>query len=181
MSGAHDSRRTMVSIPLPAETSAPVSAPVRVLLVDDDPLVLIALRSVLRTDPSLTVVAEVEDGALVILAVRRTRPDVVLLDARMRTVSGPEVIGPLRRAAPEVRIIVMSSFIGAESESAVLVAGADAFLPKVSPPGSSRPRSGGSPASRPRGATSVCRRASATSPALSPRGGRTRPSHARSG
>lgn len=123
-----------MSIPLPADASAPVSAPVRVLLVDDDPLVLIALRSVLRTDPSLTVVAEVEDGALVIPAVRRTRPDVVLLDARMRTVSGPEVIGPLRRAAPEVRIIVMSSFIGAESESAVLVAGADAFLPKVSPP-----------------------------------------------
>ncbi|MWV57577.1 MULTISPECIES: response regulator [unclassified Rathayibacter] len=123
-----------MSIP-PAEDSASSSpTPVRVLLVDDDPLVLIALRNVLRTDPAVAVVDAIDDGALVLPAVRRTRPDVVLLDARMRSVSGPEVIGPLRRAAPEVRIIVMSSFIGPESEAAVLVAGADAFLPKVSSP-----------------------------------------------
>ncbi|SMH29442.1 DNA-binding response regulator, NarL/FixJ family, contains REC and HTH domains [Rathayibacter oskolensis] len=106
----------------------------RVLLVDDDPLVLVALRGLLRTDPSLEVVATVDDGARVLAAVRRFHPDIVLLDARMRGVSGPEVIAPLRRAAPRVGIIVMSSFIGPESESAVVTAGADAFLPKVAPP-----------------------------------------------
>lgn len=110
------------------------AAPVRVLVVDDDPLVLIALRGLLRADPALEVVATVDDGSEVLAAVRRFRPDVVLMDARMRRVSAPEVLGPLRRAEPGVRVVVMSSFLGREAEASVLLAGADAFLPKVAPP-----------------------------------------------
>lgn len=113
------------------ESPAP---PVRVLIVDDDPLVLIALRGLLRADPALEIAASVENGSAVLPAVRRHRPDVVLLDVRMKGVSGPEVLGPLRRAVPGVRVVVMSSFIGEEARAAVLNAGADAFVPKVAPP-----------------------------------------------
>lgn len=131
----------------------------RVLLVDDDPLVLLALRQVLRTDPLLEVVGALDDGELVIAQARRLRPDVVLLDVRMKVVSAPQVIGPLRRALPGLGIVVMSSFLGEQAEEAVLLAGADAFLPKVAPVASFsqviRRVAGVAPAPAPRAALSA--------------------------
>ncbi|MBF4462893.1 MULTISPECIES: response regulator transcription factor [unclassified Rathayibacter] len=121
----------MTSIPA---TRADSPTPLRVLLVDDDPLVLIALRLLFRTDPSIDVVGAIDDGAHVLSETRRLSPQVVVLDAKMKVVSAPAVLGPLRQAFPELGILVMSSFLGEQAEDALLRAGASAFITKVAPP-----------------------------------------------
>ena len=64
------------------------TAPIRVLLVDDDPLVRTGLRLMLGGAPDLAVVGESADGSEVADAVSRLRPDVVLMDVRMPVLDG---------------------------------------------------------------------------------------------
>jgi DNA-binding NarL/FixJ family response regulator len=61
---------------------------IRVLLVDDEPLVRSGLRAILESEPDLAVVGEADDGAAAISQARRTHPDIVLMDVRMPHVDG---------------------------------------------------------------------------------------------
>ena len=67
---------------------ADVTGPVRVIVVDDDPLVRAALAMILGRAPGIDVVAEAADGADALAAVDRSAPDVVLMDIRMPQVDG---------------------------------------------------------------------------------------------
>ncbi|TDD95127.1 response regulator [Actinomadura rubrisoli] len=110
-------------------------APVRVLLVDDDPLVRTGLRLMLRGARDLEVVGEADDGTGVVDAVARLLPDVVLMDVRMPYLDGIAATRALTArgdGAPEV--IVLTTFGDDANIVAALRAGAAGFLLKHAGP-----------------------------------------------
>ena len=108
--------------------------PVRVLVVDDDPLVRAALAMVLGGAEDLELAGEATDGDEVAAAVERTSPDVVLMDIRMPRTDGLTATEQLltRRDAPEV--IVLTTFDADDQVLRALRAGASGFLLKDTPP-----------------------------------------------
>ena len=117
-----------------AATMARVTEPIRLLIVDDDPMVRAGLVSMLGGTPDLLIVGEAADGAAGIAAVAEHRPDVVLMDIAMRTMNGLEATEVLRErpAAPEV--IILTTFGSDEHLLRALRAGAAGFLLKDAPP-----------------------------------------------
>ncbi|MFG1743680.1 response regulator [Micromonospora chalcea] len=111
-----------------------VSAPVRVLIVDDDPLVRGALSMILGGVPDLAVVGEATDGAEVPEAVAAHAPDVVLMDIRMPRVDGLAATEALRATAEPPEVLVLTTFDADEQVLRALRAGASGFLLKDTPP-----------------------------------------------
>jgi DNA-binding NarL/FixJ family response regulator len=107
--------------------------PIRVLLVDDQPLVRSGLRMILCPDEGFEVVGECADGAEVLDAVARSRPDLVLMDVRMRQVDGAEATRRLRARPESPPVLVLTTFRDDEVLSAALRAGAAGFLLKDAP------------------------------------------------
>ncbi|MBQ1096112.1 response regulator transcription factor [Streptomyces sp. b94] len=109
--------------------------PVRVLLVDDEPLVRAGLRAVLEAQPDIEVVGEAADGAAVVPLVRQVRPDVVAMDVRMPLMDGIEATRALlRTVADPPKILVVTTFENDEYVYEALRAGADGFLLKRARP-----------------------------------------------
>jgi DNA-binding NarL/FixJ family response regulator len=106
---------------------------IRVLLVDDQPLVREGLRRILHPSEGFDIVGECEDGDEVDAAVSRLRPDVVVLDIRMRRVDGIEAIRVLRRNVDAPPILVLTTFGEDEVLSGALRAGASGFQLKDAP------------------------------------------------
>ena len=106
----------------------------RVLVGDDEALVRAGLRMVLSSADDLEVVDEAEDGAAAVEAVRRHRPDVVLMDVRMPRMDGITATRSLARVAPDVRVLVLTTFDLDDNVFRALEAGASGFLLKDTPP-----------------------------------------------
>lgn len=100
---------------------------IRVLLVDDQPLVRAGLRRILRPRAGFEVVGECADGDQVQQAVAATGPDVVVMDARMKRMSGAEATRRLRAAGAGPPVLVLTTFDDDEVLSAALRAGASGF------------------------------------------------------
>ncbi|WP_433294797.1 response regulator transcription factor [Actinoplanes sp. CA-030573] len=109
-----------------------MSAAVRIAVVDDHPLFASGLELLLprASDGRADVVATTGDAAAVGDLVRRTVPDLVLVDLHMPPPGGLRAISAIRRAAPRVRIVAMSGDDDPALALAALRAGAEAFLPK---------------------------------------------------
>jgi len=107
---------------------------IRVLLVDDDPLVRSGLRMLLAGAADIEVVGEAEDGGGVLAAVDRHRPDVVLMDIRMPRVDGIAATRLLRGQPDPPAVIVLTTFDADELVLRALRAGAAGFLLKDTPP-----------------------------------------------
>ena len=107
---------------------------IRVLLVDDDPMVLRALTMILGTDPGITVVSTAGDGDQVVTAVQAHHPDVVLMDLRMPRMDGVAATASVTALPQPPLVIVMTSFDSDESILRALEAGAAAYLLKDAPP-----------------------------------------------
>lgn len=107
---------------------------VKVLLVDDDALVRAALRIILSSAEDLEVVGEADDGARVVAAVRRLRPDVVLMDIRMAQMDGIAATAEVRRLDRPPPVIVLTTFQADEQVMSALRAGAAGFLVKDATP-----------------------------------------------
>ena len=107
---------------------------IRVLLVDDQPLLLMGFRMVLEAQPDLTVVGEAGNGTQALAMARALRPDVVLMDVRMPVMDGIEATRQLVAAGCPARIVVLTTFDLDEYVFAALRAGASGFLLKDVPP-----------------------------------------------
>ena len=103
---------------------------IRVLIADDHAVVRQGLRTFLDLQNDVEVVAEAGDGEAAIAEARRALPDVVLLDLAMPLLDGVAALPRLREAAPEARVIVLTSFGEDERLFAALRAGAAGFLLK---------------------------------------------------
>jgi len=119
-------------------TTPEVSATrVRVLLVDDHPVVRDGLRGVLDAEPGIDVVGEAGDGAeaLARLAALVGEPgvDLVLMDLRMPRMGGVEAIGHVRERFPAVRVLVLTTYDADRDVLPAIEAGATGYLLKDSP------------------------------------------------
>lgn len=108
--------------------------PIRVMLVDDDPLVRSGLRMLLGGTETIEVVAEADDGDKVLAAVDRHRPDVVLMDIRMPGLDGVSATGLLAGQPSPPAILMLTTFDADELVLRALRAGAAGFLLKDTPP-----------------------------------------------
>jgi DNA-binding NarL/FixJ family response regulator len=108
---------------------------IRIALVDDQALVRTGLQMIVESEPDLRVVAEAGDGAAAIAEVRRTRPDVVLMDIQMPGVSGVEATRRILADVEDhpVRILMLTTFEQDDYIFGALQAGASGFLLKNAP------------------------------------------------
>lgn len=107
---------------------------VRLLVVDDHPVVRQGLRTFLETRSDFEVVGEAGDGETAVAEAARLRPDVILMDLAMPGVDGLEAIGRIRVADPAARILVLTSFASADQVLPALRAGAAGYLLKDAAP-----------------------------------------------
>ena len=106
---------------------------IRVLVVDDHPVVRDGLRGVLDGEPDMEVVGEAGNGAEALARVAAGPVDVVLLDLRMPVMGGVETITALRRTAPGVRVLVLTTFDTDRDVLPAVEAGATGYLLKDTP------------------------------------------------
>jgi DNA-binding NarL/FixJ family response regulator len=106
----------------------------RVLLVDDDALVRSALALMLGGEPDLDVVGEATDGREALAAIRRTSPDVVLMDIRMPGMSGLEATEQLQTWDTPPKVVVLTTFDADDHVVRAVAAGAQGFVLKDTPP-----------------------------------------------
>jgi DNA-binding NarL/FixJ family response regulator len=106
----------------------------RVLLVDDDVLMRAGLRAILSTDAGLEVVGEAPDGAAAAGRTLALRPDVVLMDVRMPVLDGIEATRRVLAAAPDAKVVVLTTFEQDDYIFGALEAGASGFLLKRTRP-----------------------------------------------
>ncbi|GLY05071.1 DNA-binding response regulator [Actinoplanes sp. NBRC 101535] len=111
---------------------AAMTAPIRVLLADDDRLVRAALETILRPFDDITLVAQAGDGRQAIDLTLLHRPDVVLLDIRMPMMDGLAALREIRRGSPSVQVVMLTTFGEDDYVGQALTGGAAGFLLKDS-------------------------------------------------
>jgi two-component system, NarL family, response regulator len=105
-------------------------ARIRVLAVDDHPVVRMGIAAMLATEPGLEIVAEARNGAEAIALFEARRPDVVLMDLQMPEVGGVAAIRAIRDIDPDARVIALTTYEGDADIHRALSAGACAYLIK---------------------------------------------------
>ena len=108
-------------------------SPIRLLIVDDHPVVRDGLRGMVAAEPDLEVVGEAGNGLEALALVPRVRPDVALVDLRMPQLDGVGTIRALRERHPEVRVLVLTTFDGERDVVSAIEAGATGYLLKDAP------------------------------------------------
>ena len=103
---------------------------IRVLIVDDQPLIRAALRALLDTSPDITVAGDAGDGNAALAAVEALSPDVVLMDIRMPGLDGVEATRRIRQRHPDTAVVVLTTFQLDEYVFGAVTAGAAGFLLK---------------------------------------------------
>jgi DNA-binding NarL/FixJ family response regulator len=106
---------------------------IRLLLVDDHPVVRNGLRGMFDTIEDITVVGEATDGAEAVARALAEQPDVVLMDLRMPGIGGVEAIRELRTRGVAARVLVLTTFDADADVLAAVAAGATGYLLKDAP------------------------------------------------
>lgn len=108
--------------------------PIRVLTVDDHPLLREGIAAIINNQPDMSLVAEASTGTDGILLFREHRPDITLMDLRLPDLSGIDAMIAIRTAFPDARIIMLTTFEGDVEIQRALEAGAAGYMLKSMPP-----------------------------------------------
>jgi len=108
-------------------------SPIRIVIVDDHPVVRTGLAGMLASQPRYTVVGEAADGHQALAVIRTTRPDVVLMDLRMPLLDGADVIERLSAELPEINVLVLTTYDTDADILRAIEAGATGYLLKDTP------------------------------------------------
>jgi NarL family two-component system response regulator LiaR len=111
-----------------------VTPAIRVLLVDDHPVVRQGLRALLSTQDGIEVVGEADDGDVAVSAAERLSPDVVLMDVVMPAMDGVEALRRIVERRPETRVVMLTSYADERRAIEAVDAGASGFLLKDASP-----------------------------------------------
>ena len=103
---------------------------VTLLIVDDQPGVLDALRQYFALEPDTRIVGEAADGQIAVALARELQPDLIITDIRMPDLGGIASIPLLRQAAPSSKVIILSIYDDPATRAQALAAGAGAFVAK---------------------------------------------------
>lgn len=114
------------------EQSTPL-AQIRILIIDDHPIVREGLAAIVSLRPEMTVVAQGANGRQAVELYRQYKPDVALLDLRMPLLDGLGAIAAIRSEDPRAKLILLTTYDGDEDIYRALRAGAKAYLLKDSP------------------------------------------------
>ena len=107
-----------------------IGGSIRIMAVDDHPLLRQGIAALITTQPDLELVAEARDGEEAVAQFRLHRPDVTLMDLQMPNVNGTEAIGRIRSEFPDAKILVLSTYAGDVQVLRAIKAGARGYLLK---------------------------------------------------
>ena len=108
---------------------------IRILLVDDQPLMRMGFRMILSAEPDFTIVGEASDGQAAVALTKELEPDVILMDVRMPGTDGVAATRQIVHDRPQARVLILTTFDLDEYAFSGLQAGASGFLLKDVPPG----------------------------------------------
>jgi DNA-binding NarL/FixJ family response regulator len=103
---------------------------VRILAVDDHPLLREGIAALIRNEPDMELVAEASNGREAIEQFRKVQPDVTLMDVQMPDMSGIDALIAIREEAPKAKIIVLTTYGGDALAMRAMKAGAQAYVLK---------------------------------------------------
>jgi NarL family two-component system response regulator LiaR len=103
---------------------------IRILLVDDHPLVRRALRDILEKEPDLRVIGEAGDGRQAIDMTEEHQPDIVIMDISMPVLNGVEATKQIKAANPMTSVLILTVHTDVETIFSILQAGASGYLVK---------------------------------------------------
>lgn len=119
-----------MSDPMPLSSPASESATLRVLIVEDDPMMQLGLEQSLEDHPNLTIVGQASDGYMAVEAATKLKPDVIVMDIGLPRMDGIAATQQIKQVLPDVHVVMLTSHTSETEVIAALSSGADAYCIK---------------------------------------------------